>query len=793
MQIANPFLGVTLPRPVSPRVNRQAVAPQFAAKANQPPPVPPNLEWLEVGARGSYSASTIGLANTRRYHGLYVANGKVPTHRKVLISRFDESIVLSDGSTTSLTNQVFDKQDANRLKVSPPLLGKFSPYPIPTWFFNLPEGKGCMQKQLVFHKDQSILVIGYTLSPEATEPVELKIKPFVNDRDIHTLNTREWNWEATPNNKGVTLRSSEGSLVFFQWRSSRTDEPYMNFQRDANWYRNYFYQREADRGLDSLEHNYTPGELTIRLRPGETINLTVSDSSLTEGGHDINLLANERAHRLKELMEKSGLPQTMENKLLVRAADQFMVYHGFEKHPMLLAGYHWFNQRSRDAITALPGVALSLGRLKESEQVLGTITKHLKNGMLPSRVPEPITFFPELTETTPEYEAIDISLWWMNTMNAYRKTLEEARLDLNSYKASCIFLKSQYDGMRQVFRHHLYGLHSGEALLRENPALVGIVDPQQGTLPVGETDETGQGRYRIGMAPDGLIHTDSPHLTWMDVQAQDGPNGPFQPVTPRNGKPVEINALWYNGLKSMAEVARFLQSAQRQHNPGNLTGDGIMEQERRLAYDIGQMESLAALVKGSMQKYWDEERQSLRDLLDSSYPEAETQMRPNQILAVGLSHRPFSPEQERAIVKTVYDKLWTPFGLRSLAADDPAYKGFYPISGPRERDLAYHQGTVWSWMAGPFLEAFLNVNGHTSAARKQVVKMMKPMMDHLQGHVAEHRDSGAVVGSISEIFDGNAPHYSKGGVAQAWSVGEILRQQINLARSEASEIPRRTL
>ena len=263
----------------------------------------------------------------------------------------------------------------------------------------------------------------------------------------------------------------------------------------------------------------------------------------------------------------------------------------------------------------------------------------------------------------------------------------------------------------------------------------------------------GNGDKGLGMEPDGLIHADNGQLTWMDA-SPDG-NTPF---TPREGKAVEINALWYNGLCIMKDLATQFGETK----------------------NAEQYEILSKIVKNSMKKFWNPSTGCLNDLIDvkRGNQNIDNSIRPNQVIALALPNRAFDdePEKEQSILKVVQDKLLTPYGLKSLSDDHPDYAPHYPNAGPAERDPVYHQGTVWGWLIGPYADAYLNVHDASKKeTRLAVYKAIEPILEHLKGNIEPHANSGCCIGGIAEIYDATAPYHSKGTVNQAWSVTEVLR------------------
>jgi predicted glycogen debranching enzyme len=354
----------------------------------------------------------------------------------------------------------------------------------------------------------------------------------------------------------------------------------------------------------------------------------------------------------------------------------------------VIAGYHWFSDWGRDTMIALPGLTLPTGKHEVARSILRTFAQHVNQGMLPNR-------FPDAGET-PEYNTVDATLWFFEAARAYLA----------------------YTGDLEFVRNELY------------PVFAGII-----TWHIKGT------RYGIKMDASGLLSSGEQgvQLTWMDAKVGDWV------VTPRRGKPVEIQALWYNALCIMEDLAgTFGEEAEQKRYRG-----------------------MATVASWSFNRqFWNEQAGCLFDVTNGARPDPS--IRPNQIFAVSLKHSMLSAERAKAVVHKVQEHLLTPYGLRSLAASDPQYRGRY-TGGPVERDGAYHQGTVWPWLLGPFITAYVKVNGGSEAARRQATEWLAPLKAHLA-------DGG--LGHISEIFDGDAPQRPCGCIAQAWSVAEILRAMV---------------
>jgi predicted glycogen debranching enzyme len=375
--------------------------------------------------------------------------------------------------------------------------------------------------------------------------------------------------------------------------------------------------------------------------------------------------------------------ETVASTLLARAAGQFIVERG--NQTSVIAGYHWFGDWGRDTMIALPGLTLATGRYDAAKSILLAFAGYVDRGMLPNR-------FPDAGET-PEFNTVDATLWFFEAV----RTL-----------AACT---QDYDFVRA----NLYAVLSDIVSWHE-----------RGT------------RYGIHADSDGLLDAGEPgvQLTWMDARIGDWV------VTPRRGKPVEIQALWYNALRVMEDLARrFDHTADNQHYRE------VADRARN---------SFAAL-------FWNAAAQCLYDVVNGDVRDAS--MRPNQIFAVSLFHQILPPEKAKAVVDAVERQLLTPYGLRSLAPSDPRYRGRYEGS-PASRDSAYHQGTVWPWLMGPFISAYLYVHGHSREAQAQAAQWLA----ELRRYAAQEG-----LGQLPEVFDGDAPHRAGGCIAQAWSVAELLR------------------
>ncbi|HET7342879.1 MAG TPA: amylo-alpha-1,6-glucosidase, partial [Methylomirabilota bacterium] len=506
-------------------------------------------------------------------------------------------------------------------------------------------------------------------------------RALVNHCDYHATTRGEgWTMAVTPVDGGVRVQAYEGAAPVVLLAPGADARP------EHDWYRGFALPREQERGLDAAGDHLHAATFRATLQAGESLTLVVSTEAApaTDG---------ERAWRRRQAHEADLLARWTRGwpgaatapawiRHLVLAADQFVARRPLRDDPSgmtVIAGYHWFGDWGRDTMIALPGLALATGRPELAARVLRTFARFVDQGMLPNR-------FPDEGET-PEYNTVDATLWWFEAVRA-------------THAAS-----------------------GDDGLLKELfPVLENVVDwHRRGT------------RYGIGEDPvDGLLRAGQPgvQLTWMDAKVGDWV------VTPRIGKPVEINALWYNALRTMAGFAR------------------------RLKRPAGDWDAAADRVGGSFGRFWSDGAGHCYDVLEGPHGD-DPALRPNQIFAVSLPESPLSRERQRSVVDACARHLVTSHGLRSLAPGDAAYRGHYG-GGQVERDGAYHQGTVWGWLLGPYALAHARAYGDRAAARA----FLEPLAHHLD-------DYG--VGSIAEIFDGEPPFAPRGCIAQAWSVAETLR------------------
>lgn len=634
---------------------------------------PDTREWLLANGLGGYTSTTVCGANTRRYHGLLVAAVCPPVKRRVLLARVDE-FVHTSRATHELSCSCW--QDSTTIRGGYSYLSAFTLDPVPTWTYRVAGGE--LSKQVFCPPGHNSVVIAYHWRGDNT--ISLEIKLLANDRDYHsqTVASPDWQFHQQVDDRGVFRVQAHppGEPVGTPWYWRCTPYRYTDYRFGGQWYHDYHWPAERERGLPDHEDNYYLGSVLGSLMAGDRIALTCTTEA-DPRALDMRDLVSRRKDDAHRAVNRARLPQVELSHRLVDAADQFVVRRGATGEASIMAGYHWFTDWGRDAMLSLPGLLLCTGRVTEARGVLHTFAAQLDRGMLPN-------CFGDYGDV--EYNTIDATLLWFDALYNYWLTTEDHE-----------FIHKQYPRLIEALEAHLASTRYGIA-----------VDARDGLLAGGVP----------GVA-----------LTWMDARV-DG-----EAITPRHGKPVEVNALWYNALRIMEKFAE-------------LEGDSG-----------GRWRELAERTASGMQAFWYAGGGYLYDVL-GDVPDAS--LRPNQLLAFSLPHRVFTPDQARQVLTRLEACLLTPYGLRTLDPADPRYCSTY-TGDPRQRDRAYHQGTVWPWLLGPFCTAYLNTHGRTRTSFEQVRQWLLPIIGYLKAH-----------GTIAEVFDADPPHRAGGCMAQAWSVAQVL-------------------
>ena len=542
-----------------------------------------------------------------------------------------------------------------------------------------------LTKRIMLAEASNAVVVRYTLrGGEGT----LRIWPFAALRDYHHI-------RKVHQPHRMTFTTADHSLTI-EDRASGTHPLHVTctkaaFEPNPRWWYRFCYRVEIARGQDGFEDLYTPGSFVATLRDGESCDITASLDEIRSV--DFDTTAARRTRRIEELAESVGPDADKTCRRLAAATDTFVATRAFPDGPpapTILAGYHWFADWGRDALVALPGLLLATHRHDLARQVLTTFSRRLADGLIPNRFDD--------YGTTPHYNSIDASLWFAMAADHYMAATGDTA-----------FWRST---LMPTIHRILTAYHDGTAF---------DIHADADSLLMGGSQRT--------------------QLTWMDAALGE------QVITPRHGKPVEVNALWHSAHRMMARRCAGID-------------DGL----------VGHYNHRAVLIASAfIRAFWNTDQQCLYDCVTDGEPDAS--IRPNQIFAVSLQHSPLSAEQQASVLRVVTEQLLTPYGLRTLSPADKRYRRRYGGSW-ESRDRAYHQGTVWPWLIGAFIDAYINVEGVSDASLDKAAAFLAAFDDHL---------CQAGLGYISEIFDGDAPHAPRGCIAQAWSVGEVLRAKLKIA------------
>jgi len=636
-------------------------------------------EWLVTNGIGGFASGTIAGSNTRRYHGLLIAALQPPVGRMQLVAGLDETVHY-DGREFALATQRWASG-----AVEPEGFLNIESFRLegttPVWTYALADA--VLEKRVHMAAEANTTYVHYTLV-RSSGPLELEMKALVNYRDFHgSTHAGDWRMKIDAVANGVKITAFDGATAFYVKCAGASCELH------HDWFRDCFFPVEKERGLDDREDHLFAAKFRVTLKAGGSVSVAASTEEAADS--DAEGARRERATSEAELLQKwnkrnAKIAAEARDWLgqLVLAADQFIVQRSLPEEPngrSVIAGYHWFGDWGRDTMIALPGLTLTTGRAEVARKILLAFSRYVDSGMLPNHFPD--------AGGKPEYNTVDAGLWYFEAVRQYfAATRDRQTLEI------------------------LY------------PVLAGMIDAH-----VAGT------RYGIHVdAADGLLYAGEPdvQLTWMDAKVGDWV------VTPRTGKPVEINALWINALETMAEFSRVLGRPDEKY------------------------QQLSGEAQKGFQRFWNTARGCCYDVIDA--PAAggvEDALRPNQIFAVALPVSPLLREQQKAVVDICAKHLLTPYGLRSLARGERDYQGHYG-GGPRDRDTAYHQGTVWGWLIGPFALAHFRVYGDRAAALRFLEAL--GISVHMYG-----------LGTLGEIFEGDAPFTPQGCIAQAWTVGEVLR------------------
>ena len=654
-------------------------------------------EWLVTNGLGGYASGTVSGIPTRRFHGLLIAALPAPLGRMMMLNHLSEHLRFSESKTVSLCGEEC-QPDSAEISSAQYLTEFRLEAGLPVWHYEIDDV--VLEKYLLMPHRQNTVHITYRLLA-GRGPLKLELRPAIYFRphegrvdepltDAYTLTILEDKYEIKGRAEYPPLRlhlsGDDASLTL-----------------DRGLIKDLFYRIEAKRGYDSQGVLWSPGYFTTTLLPGHETTLEASTESWTT----ISALAPEEAgpaereRRERLLTGVSSAERTGFGAELTLAADQFIIIPagrieeaararaaGDEVRTMI-AGYHWFTDWGRDTMISLEGLTLVTGRYAEAGWILRTFAHYVRDGLIPNLFPE--------GEKEGLYHTADATLWFFHALDRYLQATGDRET-----------LKLILPTLREIVTYHLNGTRFG----------IGV-DPRDGLLRQG---------------------AEGYQLTWMDAKVDDWV------VTPRRGKAVEINALWYNALRLLAKW--------------------VSEEESDAA-----AQPLTAQAKQARdsfnQRFWYAKGDYLYDVIDGEKGD-DAACRPNQLLAFSLAHPILDEDKWKPVLEVVSQKLLTPVGLRSLAPGHPDYKASYD-GDLRARDAAYHQGTVWAWLIGPFVDAWLKVHPEDFQGARR-------FLAGFESHLSE-----ACVGSISEIFDAEEPFAPRGCVAQAWSIAEVLRCWVKTA------------
>lgn len=685
-------------------------------------------EWLATNGIGGYASSTIPCLNTRKYHGLLVAAMAPPVRRMVLLSRTEET-VLSDGWPHALSSSeypgTFHPEGYRALRA-------FSAEPFPRWAFQAENWT--LQKELCLLRGSNTVCLTYTLLA-GQRPATLEVRPLLALRPIHEL-SYQWNGTLAAESRG-----GRGARSHRVPATTRTPEVFFahtgSFEAEPNWYLNTIYRREQERGYAGLEDVWCPGVVRFPLQAGQSVHFVCSSDPIDlaaclEQAQRQGATASKRAAAAAvavpvslptpavpaEAGDRPGLPvapapspavapasappravppSVAQDQIVVdlaRASEQFIAQvpaaapDGVADQAVtaVIGQLPWSPPSGRAALAGFIGLFLATGRFAEGRALLVSMASHLDQGLMPSE-------FAESGAASPVYQGADVSLWFVNAVYAYLR----------------------YTGDEATVSRHLL-----------DPVLSILANYRRGT------------RLGIGADADGLLRAGEPGTatTWMDAKVGDWV------ITPRQGRPVELNALWHNAVCTGAELAtRF----------GRLSN----------ADELG---SLAYSVKLAFnRRFWNDPAGCCYDVVGDRGNDPA--VRPNQLLAMSLLFPVLSLDRHSAALERVMRDLVTPLGARTLAPQDPAYCGRYG-GNVIARDRAVHCGPAFPWLLGPLVSAYLRVHGRGEGARREASALLHPCITHLRGDG---------VGQLPELFDGDSPQYPGGAVASALSVAEVLR------------------
>lgn len=634
-------------------------------------------EWLETNGLGGWAFSTVLGANTRFYHGLLVAALQPPVERVLLLAKLAETLYVDDQPYRLDANAWASGTIEEESRMH---LRGFALGPLPTFTYTI--GDVTVTKTIFMRHGHNTTAVRYQVA--AGDPgrrLRLELRPLVTHRTIHGVQRGVSPWA-----QAVSGPGSVAPLEVRMQASSEATPLHLcassgSYQVTNNPVLGIYYPYEVLRGESTVDDLLESGCLRADLHAGDTFTFVASAEQLD--AWDPSGWQSLEVARRQELLQRAAATAPM-HQALALAADQFLVHRASTNTQTVIAGYPWFTDWGRDTMIALPGLTLATGRPEVARELLLTFARYEQDGLIPNVFPD--------EGAAPLYNTADASLWYFQAVRRYLAASGDSQTVQHEL----------YPVLQRILAAHLKGTH-----------------------------------FDIYATPDGLLHCGNPQVqvTWMDAKIGDWV------VTPRDGFPVEIQALWYGALRTMHELA---------------TAFGDPEADRYAK----RADQTAAAFQA---RFWHGAGGFLLDRLTTP-GEPDATLRPNQLFALSLPHMLLDGEQAKSVVRICWQRLLTPYGLRSLSPTDPNYKGIY-LGTRLQRDAAYHQGTIWGWLIGPFVRAYLAAFGRTPETLAQVKAWLVPIWHHLHE---------AGLGTVSENFDGDAPFTPRACVAQAWSVAEVL-------------------
>lgn len=637
-------------------------------------------EWIETNGLGSYAMGTIVGANTRRYHGLFSVTHGATFQRSMLVNRVEESVLLR-GRRVDFSCQEYPGT------ISPQghlFLESYNYEPFPRWVYSFDDLKIEKRFFLRSGEETAVLIYRHLIGPTT----KLILRPFLSCRNHHNVAKEDLRFKNA-------IRIGDNQIHCFvkdqpEFYITAVGEPQAvkdntKIYGDGYWYKNLVYAQDEEMGMDFEEDLYSPGQVIAELSEGQEIALVFSKQP--HDSHHLERWVEQELFVRSKIFEKIVYPPAFLRRCLI-AADQFLIESGGTVQ--MVTGYPWYDDTVRETLMALPGICIATERLEDAKAILQSASKLLYNGLMPAN------FFHTHHDVS-AYNNIDGSLWFVWALQKYWEKTKDL------------------DFMKEM-----------------KPAVQGIVTAFRDGINLQEPGH----KVEIKMDADGLIWGFSPHmpLTWMDAKIGDWM------ATPRRGKPVEVQALWYNALQFFCEIAGKID--------GNDLGFGEIAKKVRENFNL---------------LFWNPQNNYLYDVIEGN--KREGSIRPNALFAVSMPYEVLETEKFKPLFETAWRSLYTSLGLRTLAPTEPHFHGITK-GNERVRMAAMHNGSVMPFLIGPFLTAFFKTYGRDEKTKGEAVNFLRPFVSHF---------SDAGLGTVSEMFDGNPPFNPRGAAAEARGVAEILR------------------